>query len=224
MAGQYFPGPDGDFRTWMQAFLTNLLTVMTALGLPATFDDALIALFAAFDVSLTEQEQADVVKQQKTAAKKTARTNLVAELRRVVIELNAKTTFTDALRALLGLPPRDVAATPIEPGLEIPSFEVEIIGPQKHRIHFWHPGVASGRRGKPEWARACRIMYAIVAAGAPAPPIGQMLYLVSDTATPYDWDIPAEHVGKTVYYRVAWETPTGDLGPWSAPIGATVTA
>ena len=224
MAAHFFPQGDGPLRTWMQNFLAKLIEIMAALGLPATFDDALIAAFALFDTSLTEQETAAAVAEQKTALKKSARTGLIDVLRDVVKALNADTRFTNAMRQLLGLPPRDEVQTPIDPGTEVPTFEVEIIGPQKHRIHFWQAGVTAGRRGKPAWAAGARILFAVVAVGAAPPALSAMQFLALDSATPYDWDIPAEHVGKMIYYRLAWETPTHELGPWSNPIGAIVSA
>ena len=222
MAGQYFPQGDDELKTWMANFLLKLLDVMAALGLPATFDDALVAKVLAYNTSLDEQESAGTVAEQKTGVKKTTRGEMITLLRSVVKDLAGKPGFSDAMRVLLGLPAIDVIPTPIEPGTEIPTVELEQLGPQKHRVHFWDPGVAQGRRGKPPWARAGRIMYAVVASGAAPPPLSQMLFLAIDSAAPYDWDIPAEHIGKMIYYRVAWETPTHELGPWSAALGAIV--
>ncbi|HYN28125.1 MAG TPA: hypothetical protein VES94_07490 [Burkholderiales bacterium] len=144
MAAQVFPQGDGDLRTWMQNLVAQLPAVMTDLALPATFDDALIAKSASYSTALDEQEQAEAVREQKTAAKRSARTDMIGELRSVVNQLNGNTGFTNEMRQLLGLPPRDQTQTPIDPGTEVPSVEVEIIGPQKHRVHFWDAGLARG--------------------------------------------------------------------------------
>ena len=153
--------------------------------------------------------------------KDAARRNLESEFRNLVRQLRANPSFTNAMAASLGLPPRDREPTPIQPGPEIPTLEVAVQS-LRHTVRFWQADAQGGRRGKPAWARAIRLVYAVVEPNEPPPPIEQMQYLATDTASPYIWDLPSEWVGKDIWYRGAWETPRGARGAWSDPARATV--
>ena len=63
-------------------------------------------------------------------------------------QLRANPNFTDAQAASLGLPLRDRERTPIEPGAEIPTLEVQVQS-LRHTVHFWQADAQGGRRGKP---------------------------------------------------------------------------
>lgn len=219
----FFPHRDEDLATWSFNLITELPAVITALGLPATTDDAFIAArgayATAFNNNLAGQADAAALKQAKDAARET----MVEEMRQLVRQLRAHPLFTDQQAAQLGLPVYDSSpGTPTVPvPNEIPELLIDVSVAQKHRIKFSRGGGLG--RGKPSWARACRIFYAVVPTGQGCPPIQQMLFLASQTRSPFTWVIDAAHVGKDVWYRGAWETPTGEIGDWSDPAKGTVT-
>jgi hypothetical protein len=224
MPAQYFPLNDQEFESWLTTFLANLGAVMTALGLAATFDDALVAAKATFSTELGDHVTAQAAALAQAQVKDDSKAATITELRNVVNQLRGNPAFTDAMATSLGLPVYDTVPSPTQPWTEVPSLEIDTSAPQHHRVKFWMmTDEGTFARAKPAWARACRIVHKIVATGQPAPAIETMDFLASDTSTPYDWDIPGSEVGKDIWYRGAWETPRGEIGPWSDPAKGTVT-
>lgn len=137
--------------------------------------------------------------------------------------LRGNTGFTDTMAADLGFPVYDRIPTPVVAGEENPTLIVDINTPQEHGISFFQmTDQEGGRIAKPDWAEACYIVYAIVPAGDPSPPIEDMTFLASDTKSDYRWTIPGEHVGKDIWYRGAWETRRRERGGFSDPAKGTV--
>jgi hypothetical protein len=224
MPATYYPTNDQLLESYVTELLVKLTAVMTDLTLPATFDDALTAALAAFSTSLGTHVASQTQAQQDRVAKDADKATLISALTSVVNQLRSNPGFTDEMAVSLGLPVRDTVKTPIIPGTEVPTLSVDTSAPQHHKIVFVQlTGVGLESIAKPEWARACRIMHAIVATGQPAPPIEDMDFLASDTSNPYEWDIPGAQVGKDIWYRGAWETPRGEAGNWSDPAKGTVT-
>jgi len=225
MAQQFFPIGDQEFQAWLSGiFLPGLPAVMLALSLPATFDDALVAASGTYTTDLSDHQAAQTASFNAKTVKDGSKANAIAELRNVYAQLRGNPNFTAAMRASLGLPPEDTVLTPSTPGSEAPSAAVDTSFPQRHSISFWQTTAQAGQIiAKPSWARAARIVHKIVATGQPAPPIEDMDYLATDTSTPYTWDIPGSEVGKDIWYRLAWETTRGEIGPWSDPAKGTVT-
>lgn len=219
----FYPLNDEELLAFVDVTIAALPGVMLQLTLPGTFDDALIAKRATFATRLTTHQGSQVQAVQDRVSKDVGKDDLVIELQNINSALRGNLGFTDVMAADLGFPVYDTQPTPIVAGEEVPTLLVDVNTPQQHRISFWQmTDLEGGRIAKPEWAQACHIRYAIVASGAAAPPIEDMLYLASDSNDPYVWIIPGEHVGKDIWYRGAWETPRHELGGYSDPAKGTV--
>jgi hypothetical protein len=136
------------FEAQVAQFLANLGPVKTALGLPATWEAQLQTRKNSFTTALNSLDLAEAAYRQAKQSKDTARRNLESEFRNLVRQLRANPSFTNAMAASLGLPPRDTEPTPIQPGAEIPTLEVEIQS-LRHTVRFWQADAQGGRRGKP---------------------------------------------------------------------------
>ena len=198
MANDFVKRGDREFEAQLAQFLANLGPVKTALGLPANWDAQLATRKNSFTTTLNSFDLAQANARQARQAKDTARRAAESEFRNLVRQLRANPNFTDAMAASLGLPPRDREPTPIEPGPEVPTLEVQIQA-LRHVVHFWQADAQGGRRGKPRWARAIRLVYAVVEPGEGPPPVERMQFLATDTASPYIWDLPSEWVGKVMW-------------------------
>jgi len=217
-----FPSGDNEFRTWLANFVANE-GVTGPLVLPLTFFTALNAANTAYGPGLDAHADAQAEAQSKKAAKDVLKANAIRELRLVVAALRANGLFTDAMAAALGLALLDRILTHIEAPTVAPELEMAVAGPQQVLVNFWDPGnPAPGRRGKAPGARSCRLIFAILAVGVGAPAVSAMAFLADDTNTPNNPSFDAADIGKTLWVRGAWVSPTGELGPYSEPSSITI--
>ncbi|MEX2244732.1 MAG: hypothetical protein WD716_12920 [Fimbriimonadaceae bacterium] len=220
----YYPAGDHEFLAFVDVIIANIGDVMTALALPATFDDDIVAKRATYATDLTTHVASQTQAVADRTAKDGSKDALIAAVTLAVNQLRPNPLFVGDIVASLGLQEYDTTPTAIVPGEEVPTVIVDTSAPQHHQLKFLMLTAGGGLvKAKPSWARATRIIYAIVASGAPCPPIEEMDFLVSDSNSPYDWDIPGTEVGKDIWYRAAFETPRGELGNWSDPAKGTVT-
>lgn len=221
LAGEAFPQGDNEFRSWLINFVANE-GVTAPLTLPLTFFTALNAANTAYGPGLDAHADAQAEAQAKKAAKDVLKATAIRELRAAVALLRANPLFTDAMAAALGLPILDDILTHIVAPDVAPELEMAVAGPQEVRVNFWDPGTAPGRRGKAPGARSCRLIFAILAVGAGAPAVSAMAFLADDTNTPNNPHLEAADIGKTLWVRGAWVSPTGELGPYSEPSSITI--
>lgn len=90
----------------------------------------------------------------------------------------------------------------------------------RHEIRFVDEATPTSR-AKPKGVMGCEI-WVKVGTTAPADPT-EPTFLGLDTASPYVAEYPSTDPGKTAYYMLRWVTTTGEKGPWSETVAATVT-
>ncbi len=137
MATPWYPRNDEQLQAFMSVFLANLPAVMSDLGLPATFDDALIAANTSFTSALSTHQASQTQAQTDRQAKDTAKDALIAELTNVVFQLRPNSLFVDEHAISLGIPIYDTTPSAIVPGTEVPTLEIDTSAPQHHRVLFW---------------------------------------------------------------------------------------
>lgn len=224
MPSQFYPTNDQELESFVANVNANLPAVMTALGLPATFDDAIVAAKATFTTDLAAHTSAQLSAFNARGTKDGSKEVLIAALRNVNNQLRANPGFTDPMALSLGFPVYDTTPTPTTPKEEIATLEVDNGAPQTHIISFWQMSDDGGTKlSKPSWARALRIVRSVVESGEPCPAIELMGWLASDTSSPYMVTYNGTAVGKDAYYRGAWETQSGEIGLWSEAVKATIT-
>jgi hypothetical protein len=104
---------DRGFEAQVAQFLANLGPVKTALGLPANWEAQLQTRKNNFTTALNSLDLAEANYRQAKQTKDAARRSLESEFRNLVRQLRANPSFTNAMAASLGLPPRDREPTPI---------------------------------------------------------------------------------------------------------------
>jgi len=71
----------------------------------------------------------------------------------------------------------------------------------------------------------CEIWVKVAAPGEPAPAGAEGLSFVAlDTASPYIAEYDGPQGGKTAHYMLRWVKTSGEKGPWSETISATIPA
>lgn len=222
MPGEGFPKGDSEFRTWLANLVANE-GVTVPLGLPIGFWTALNNANTAYGPGLDAHFDAAAEAESKRAAKDVLKATAIRELRIAMAALRADPNFTDAMATALGMQILDRILTDIEAPTTAPELEPVAFGPQEVRVHCWDPGNPSpGRRGKAPGATAYRLIYAILAVGAGAPSVSDMEFLSQSTNTPNNETFEAADIGKTLWIRGAWVSPTGELGPYSEPSSITI--
>ncbi len=70
----------------------------------------------------------------------------------------------------------------------------------------------------------CEIWVKVTAVGEPVPTSADQLSFVTlDTASPYIVEYDGADGGKTAHYMLRWVKSSGDKGPWSETVSATIT-
>ena len=78
------------------------------------------------------------------------------------------------------------------------------------------------RRAKPKGVMGCRI-YNYVGDTIPTDP-KQFEFLDVASRSPLLVTYGSEHAGKAAHYLLRWVTATGEVGPWSSIVSATIPA
>lgn len=52
--------------------------------------------------------------------------------------------------------------------------------------------------------------------------VSELIYVATNTASPYVVKFDGNMVGKTVYYWLRWVNMRGEAGPWSVAVSATI--
>lgn len=145
-------------------------------------------------------------------------------VRKLVKQLQASSEVDDAERAGLGITIPDKTATPVGGSATRPVGVVDTSQRLRHEIRFFDEGNPT-KRGKPAGIMGCEIWVKVSPAGEAAPTNADSLtFLSMDTASPYVAEYDGANGGKTAHYMLRWLTTSGQKGPWSETISATITA
>lgn len=126
MPRDFVKRPDREFAAQVAQFLARLASVKDELGLPDDWEAQLLAGHSAFVAALEAVDRARASLHSAVQAKDALREQVEREWRGLVRQLRAHPDFGDAHAASLGLPVRDRVRTPIEPGAEVPTLEIQI--------------------------------------------------------------------------------------------------
>lgn len=119
-------------------------------------------------------------------------------------------------RSVLKLEERSTTRTPAPVPTTFPVGKINSTNRLEHSISFTNE---DGKHGKPEGVRGCQIW---CKEGEPALDEKQLLFLGTDTASPFLKKYLIADAGKTIHYWLRWENTRGETGPWSSIISATI--
>jgi len=225
MMADYIPGSDNAFKVWMTNFATYANAHLVDLGLTAADMTPIVSSFLSFDTNMTANVTAQQSAQSARQAKDDSRDVLEAAVRQLVRRLQASSAVDDTERAALGITVPDRIRTATAGDITTrPIGAVDTSQRLRHEIRFSDEATPT-RRAKPAGVMGCEIWVKVTAAGEPAPASADELSFVSlDTASPYIAQFDGSDGGKTAHYMLRWVKSSGDKGPWSETISATITA
>lgn len=217
----YIPGPDAEFSTWLQTFITYALANAQQLGLTTAEINGLSQPYVQdFDTARLLCDSLQAQAASSVSAKVDARTAVEGEVRKMVGQLQAKPLMTDAHRNGLGISVRSGTRTPVGAPTSKPVALVDTSNRLQHIISFVDE-LTQASRAKPDGVRGCEI-WAKVGGPPPVDP-SELKYLATDTRTPYLAEYDGSQAGQTAYYMLRWVSTRDETGPWSQTIGATIT-
>ena len=214
------PTGDGNLLPWSNNFAARVSADFAALGLSAA-DAALYAgLHADYAALLAVAATPATHTRPALAAKNAAKTTLLARARQFARVIKANPTVTDARRADLGLPPRDVTPSPIPPPASRPLLIVDPFGNVGIRDE-----ATPGRRRKPRTVLGAVLFTKLAPAGAPAPTSpADAQYAGVATRDKFALPLPPNAAGQVLWVLAHWINEKGQAGPVSAVVWSRVAA
>jgi len=221
----YIPGSDTGFQVWVNNFATYANAHLAELGIAPPDIIPISAGKTDFDTKMTANVTAQQTAQSARQAKDDSRDTLESLVRALVKRLQASSAVDDTERAALGITVPDRVRTATAGDITTrPVGVVDTSQRLRHEIRFSDEATPT-RRAKPAGVMGCEIWVKVTAVGEPAPASADELSFVSlDTASPYTAEFDGSDGGKTAHYMLRWVKSSGDKGPWSETISATITA
>lgn len=220
----YIPRPDGEFGAWAAYFAKALEDWWTNQGLDlaalAAFQSALNTWETAYPANTAAQAAAESARQAKDAARKTLE-SLTRPLAQFV--QNYPTT-TDADRATLGITIRRAARAAFGTPASRPRVRIDAGSRLTHRLTVADESTPT-RRARPEGVIGAEVWMALVPPGENPPTDPNALtFRALATRPTSSEEFEARDGGKTAVYMLRWISKSGERGPWSDAVTATVAA
>ena len=225
MANDYIPGSDTGFQAWVENFVTYASAHLVELGIAPPDIIPISAGKADFNTKMSANVTAQQAAQSARQAKDASRDTLESLVRTLVKRLQASSAVDDAERAALGITVRDKVRTAATGDITTrPIGVVDTSQRLRHEIRFSDEATPT-RRAKPAGVMGCEIWVKVAAAGEPGPTSADELrFITLDTASPYIAEYDGADGGKTAHYMLRWVKSSGEKGPWSETVSATITA
>ena len=165
---------------------------------------------------LYQQSQNEETSTKLIVANKNAAMEKIMQTFRTIYGDIPQSSLTADDRSVLKLEERSTTRTPAPVPTTFPVGKINSTNRLEHSISFT---TEDGKYGKPEGVRGCQIW---CKEGEPALDEKQLLFLGTDTASPFLKKYLIADAGKTIHYWLRWENTRGETGPWSAVVSATV--
>ena len=219
MPGDNIPPADGDFDSFQGQSVGFIIANKTALGLSTADLAPIIAAKAAWDAAYPAHVAADADAQAATQVKKDARNGYEAVLRPLYQQLQASATVTDAQRRDMKITVRSTTRTPVAVPTTQPTAKIDTSNHLAHSVDF-RDAAAARSKAKPKGVIGCEI-WVFVGDTPPADPSGYT-FVTMATSSPAPVPFPGTQGGKKATYLLRWVNTTGDKGPWSNAVSATI--
>lgn len=219
MAANFLPGKDAELLSWSSNFSTKISAAATTYGLTTSQATSYASLQSAFASAYATAIAPSTRTRGTVAAKNDARKTLKSNARMLARIVQATPTVTSAQKLDLGLDPRDVEPSPINPPTESPVIEIVAALGRTIRVNL--RSVGSDRRGKPNGVAGASL-FSFVGAVAPSD-LSAWTFEGSTTRTSFVVEFaPATPAGSQVWLTAFWFNPRSQAGPACTPISAYI--
>lgn len=219
MSNDFIPTSDADLIAWVNNFLANANANLATFGITAADLTTVQDAAANFETDFAANNAAQASAQGARQKKDDSRSALVALLRPLVRQLQARAAVKDSDRQALGLNVKSSTRTAAAAPTTRPVATVDTSQRLRHVISFVDEQTP-GSRAKPAGTMGCEIWVKV----GPTPPVdaSECRYLATDTATPYTAEYDGADGGKIAHYMLRWINTRGERGPWSQTVSATI--
>lgn len=219
MADNFLPGKDAELLSWSSNFSTKISAGAVGYGLTTAQATSYAALHSAFSSAYATAITPSTRTRSAVAAKNDARKTLKSSARMLARIVQATPTVTAPQKLDLGLDPRDVEPSPINPPTESPV--IEIVAALGRTIKVNLRSVGSERRGKPDGVAGASLFSYVGA--TPPTPISAWTFEGSTTRTSFDIEFASSvPAGSQVWLTAFWFNPRSQAGPACTPISAYI--
>ena len=203
---------DAPFDLTQKQFVSSVSGAPDKVGLLAADVAGLKTAQTAWETSYQAHIKAHQDALAATQAKRAARRHLEELIRLAARKLNGHPSTNNAVRTLVGLPPRDRARTAQNAPVSRPLARLEPIAQATLLIHC-RDELTPDRVAKPKGARGFEVWVTV----GDVIPTDESAYrfLALATRTPYTHVHDAASTGKTAFYLLRWQSPRGEPGPFS---------
>jgi len=221
----YIPRSDTGFQAWADNFISYANAHLVELGITAGDMMPVVAGQGDFDTTMAANFTGQQAAQSARQAKDASREALESLIRQLVRQLQASGDVDNSERAALGITVPDTIRTTAVGGISTrPIGAVDTSQRLRHEIRFSDEATPTSR-AKPAGIMGCEIWVKVAATGEAAPiNADELSFLSMDTASPYVAEYDGANGGKTAHYMLRWVKGSGDKGPWSETVSATITA
>lgn len=224
MPEQRIPRADGAFSAWLGQYLQAAAQWWDAHGGDGNLDP-LRDLFAQWQADYAAQVAARAASEAARQSKEGSRIACEAEVRRMTRLIQGTPDTSNAQRAAIGITvrtPPGAARTPAPASR--PLLLVESGSRLTHRLRLVDESTPT-RAARPRGTLGAEVYLALVQPRQ-APPADLSSYKFVRTVTRGSAEVTfeMEQGGETAAYLVRWVSATGEPGPWSETVTATVAA
>lgn len=216
----YLPGPDTNYQAWVTNFVTYANANLAALGLVAADMTPVTTAQTAFNSGLSGHVTAKAAAMAAKQNKDDTRRTLTGAIRPLVRRLQASTSVSDAEKAALGITVASGGGSIPAPTTR-PVVSINLGQRLQHTLNFADETTPT-RRAKPHGVIGVEV-WAKVGTTSPANE-SELTYRGIDSSTPAVLNFTSADGNKTAYYWTRWVTGTGEFGPWSEQVSATIAA
>lgn len=224
MPERRIPRADGGFAAYANHYYEAVKKWWDTQGLDPTdlkpLEQALADWNKDYPAHVAAQNAAEAARQNKDAAKR----ELERQIRPISAFVQSYPKTTDADRATIGITVKDTGATPTPPPASRPLLLIDAGQRLTHRLRLVDESTPT-RSARPRGTLGAEVYVALVPPRE-TPPADLAAYKFVRTVTRGGAEIafPGEEGGQTAAYLVRWVSATGDPGPWSETVTATVAA